>query len=61
MFSMFGHMASSSNFESKQDESLCKKLDFEPLVSGESFMKLYKSHRSYVEEVIPLSNQDIHV
>ncbi|KAF8050344.1 hypothetical protein N665_1993s0001 [Sinapis alba] len=35
MFRQFGHMASSSSFISNHDESLCKKLDLEPLLSVE--------------------------
>ena len=61
MFSLFGHMASSSSFQPNKTESLCKKLDLQPLIIGESFIKSNKSHRTYVKEVIPLSNQDIYV
>ncbi|KAL0642231.1 hypothetical protein Bca4012_102702 [Brassica carinata] len=49
----FGNSTASSSFQSNQDESLCKKLDLDT--------KLNKSHRSWHEEVIPLSNQVIPV
>ncbi|KAL0641490.1 hypothetical protein Bca4012_103393 [Brassica carinata] len=59
--SQFGNSTASSSFQSNQDESLCEKLDLGYIKWWRITMKLNKSHRSWHEEVIPLSNQVIPV
>ena len=59
--SQFWNSTASLSFQSNLDESLCEKLYFGYIKWCRITRNLNKSHRSWEEEVIPLSNQVIPV